>query len=92
MTARDELARELADFLGQTFARAYDDPTITTIEEPVADALIAAGWRKMPSRSDVAEWVSGNFVVSNGTQAWVEFQGSIDGFTDAILALMDAHQ
>ena len=55
----------------------------------VADVLWAAGWRKKPSATEVRQWVSANFAVSNGTQVWVEFQGSIDGFTDAILALMD---
>lgn len=57
-----------------------------------ADALIAEGWRKKPSKAEVIEWALSHFGTSNGTQVWVEFQGDADGLSDAILALMDRGQ
>jgi hypothetical protein len=38
------------------------------------------------SREALAEWERYTFGISNGTQAWVEFQGAIGTVTDALLA------
>ena len=82
MSDRDELAKVICD-------ACEDDASVIPYDVRAADAVIVAGWRKKPSATEVREWVSANFVVSNGTQVWVEFQGSVDGFTDAILALLE---
>lgn len=90
MNDKEELARDLSNFLGQALARAYDDPAIVTIEEPVAAALIAAGWRKKPSREAIAGVLEesdpeGGSVPDEGER---EFSFWYDQ-ADAILALMD---
>lgn len=101
MTARDELARDLANFLGQLFARAYDDPAIVTVEEPVADALIAAGWRKMPSRESVIDRLRAAEHApmydhderdgSCRSCPWPLHMLAPEDIADAILALMDGN-
>lgn len=57
----------------------------------VADALLAAGYRKRPTVTveDVKAWALKEFGVSNGTQVWIEFQGDPDRFATAVLALIN---
>jgi len=75
MTAREELAESLrrsrAEWLG----------TVTTEQSATfqADALIAEGWRKMPSRKAVEQ------ALANSWDDATEYEGAVD----AILALMD---
>lgn len=86
MSDRDELANAV----GVALANAYDDDAAVTVEEPVADALWAAGWRKKPSREAVAR------AVALGLDGWNDYDAASEDYkrellsgADAILALMD---
>jgi len=109
MNARDEL---IADLSRPEHAPMSDhdprDGSCRSCPVPVwslgaadiADALIAEGWRKMPSRDDVARWVWKRRIGPNGNESFDyliarEARG-LDGLpegiwaeADAILALMD---
>lgn len=41
-----------------------------------------------PDEETVSAWVRENFAVSNGTQVWAEFRGSIEELTNIVLALL----
>ena len=74
MSDRDELAGEI----GAALANAYDDDSVVTVEEPVADVLWSAGWRKMPSISELTDCIIS-----------VDDQRDTDLLVAAILALLD---
>ena len=81
MNARDE-AKDWA-------VRYFGDPD----EKPedyaeFADALIAEGWRKMPSREDIADEISG-VVVGYGYYSTQIGRNAALEAADAVLALMD---
>jgi hypothetical protein len=85
MTARDELTQAL----GVALANAYDDDSAVSIEEPVADALLAANYRKVPDRTALRRAIWERFAVRFGEPFSPVVLEMTDDATDAILALMD---
>lgn len=114
MTARDELAATVRPVLADYGAwgtvppehplglpswgdRLWADES--DCPESVADALIAAGWRKMPSREALARWAHvrfNEFGFGSPQQVWDEMEAheKVEWYreADAILALMDGNE
>ena len=93
MTAREELARFIDSFNGDEAGDidqvlALDGNTgyamrggndVLSVLNKARDALLAEGWRKMPSRKAVEQ------ALANSWDDATEYEGAVD----AILALMD---
>jgi len=68
---------------------------IESASEAAADALeellesTPAPEREVVSREQVIAWARKEFGVSNGTQTWVEFQGSAERLADEIASLLN---
>lgn len=95
MTARDELAAAIAlgvDGMDEwAFVEAPRDYRAEMFDG--ADAVIAAGWRKKPSRDAirraVLEATSGDYTDTSWAAVRTKSLPSVDRAADAILALMD---
>lgn len=83
MSDRDELAGEI----GAALANAYDDDSVVTVEEPVADVLWSAGWRKKPSRGAMIATLAKEQLLDG--YSWGSVEKLYGTQADAILALMD---
>ena len=81
MNARDELAEALGG------GQIYYEPQ-RTLHYMKADSLIAEGWRKMPSREEIADEISGVVVGSGYYSTQIGREAALEA-ADAILALMD---
>ena len=81
MTARDELARAIEE-------GGWPEGSEHFYPGDAADAVIAAGWRKMPSREAlIAALNEPDTLIHDSGQPQVEFAL----LADAILALMDGN-
>lgn len=81
VSARDELAADVQAVFDAKFATSLD----------VADALLAAGWRKMPSRAALTRHLANAEVILNTTDAQWEQPNVVEAerMAEAILALME---
>lgn len=104
MSTRDELAELLFDAQHpEGFWMDGNSQPPTASYEDIADALIAEGWRKKPSREEMARWVWKRRIGPNGDESFDYLiaraargvEGVPEGIwdeADAILALMDRGQ
>ena len=90
MSTRDELAATIQDRWEAWTGRESDDLSALT-----AGALIAEGWRKKPSRDEVARAIAWGVDGVDGEQfdeAAVDYRLEMLQGADAVLALMDRGQ
>jgi hypothetical protein len=82
MSDRDELAEDL-------HSAGYTDANHNWRGLDIADVLIAAGWRKMPSREQIGRALYPNSWDDPDERARAPFRADGLAAADAILALMD---
>lgn len=60
----------------------------------IVNGILAAGFTRRPllTEEKVSAWVRENFAVSNGTQVWAEYMGSVEELTNIALALLTKGQ
>lgn len=85
MSARDEATQIVAAFR-LPWIGEHDHIDREMLGGPVVDALIAAGWRKMPSREEIRDAVA-EFICDEYIQGQL-FPADY-GAADAVLALME---